>query len=276
MRVRREKGKGRAWDLRNIGWRVGVDATAAASAGVLVAPIITVIDRAIIENASGKRSLGDSMRSSLRTLLFKPHNFFFSKPFALIFTLYTSTYLTANTIDTLSSTANSTPYTTTTHGTPKFAATSLANLSLCLWKDTHFTRLFSPVAARPLPLPTYALFTLRDSLTIFASFNLPPLLGPKLPMQLLPAFMQNWRRESVAQFLAPAAVQVFSTPLHLLGLDFYNRSSGGGLGWRDRWVVVRRAWVVSCFARLGRIVPAFGVGGVVNGNVRRGLMGRLE
>jgi hypothetical protein len=246
----------------------------------------------IIENASGKRSLGDSMKHSLRTLLLRPHTFFFSKPFALIFvclsialargvlkltecqTLYTGTYLTANTIDTASSTIRRTPPATTTHGTAKFAATSLANLSLCLWKDTHFTRLFSPVAARPLPAPTYLLFTLRDSLTIFASFNVPPILAPKLPMHLLPEFMRGLRQESVAQFLAPAAVQVLSTPMHLLGLDFYNRN--GTTTMADRWKVVRKAWAISVVARWGRIIPAFGIGGVVNANVRRNLMSKLE
>jgi hypothetical protein len=37
--------KTRAWDTRKIGWRIGADVAAAASAGVLVAPIITIIDR---------------------------------------------------------------------------------------------------------------------------------------------------------------------------------------------------------------------------------------
>jgi hypothetical protein len=230
------------------------------------------------------------MRSSLKTLLLRPHNFFFSKPFGLIFvrppvrvyilkanpaqTLYTGTYLTANSIDTASSTVKRTAYSSTTHGTSKFAATSLANLSLCLWKDTHFTKLFSPVAARPVPAPTYLLFTLRDSLTIFASFNVPPVLAPKLPMHLLPEFMRGLRSESVAQFIAPAAVQVLSTPMHLLGLDLYNRS--GSTSMRERWTMVRKAWAISCLARLGRIVPAFGVGGVVNASMRRKLMGKLE
>lgn len=35
----------KAWNTRNLGLRIGTDALAAASAGVLVAPIITIIDR---------------------------------------------------------------------------------------------------------------------------------------------------------------------------------------------------------------------------------------
>jgi hypothetical protein len=81
--------------------------------------------------------------------------------------------------------------------------------------------------------------------------------------------------QTIAQFLAPAGVQLFSTPLHLLGLDMYNRA-GGGVTWWDRWKIVKKNWVVSTAARMCRIVPAFGVGGVVNAKVRRGLVSRLE
>jgi len=35
----------KAWNTRALGWRVGADFASAASAGVLVAPIITTIDR---------------------------------------------------------------------------------------------------------------------------------------------------------------------------------------------------------------------------------------
>ena len=78
---------------------------------------------------------------------------------------------------------------------------------------------------------------------------------------------------SVAQFVTPAAVQIVSTPLHLLGLDLYNRP---GVAGSDRAGRVVRDWAKSAFARMGRIIPAFGVGGVVNAKVRRGLLGRLE
>lgn len=79
---------------------------------------------------------------------------------------------------------------------------------------------------------------------------------------------------SAAQFVAPAAIQLISTPLHLLGLDLYNRD--GKLGARERMVKVRKDWLKSSFARMARIIPAFGVGGVVNTKVRANLMGRLE
>lgn len=73
------------WNTKNLGRRIGVDAMAAASAGLLVAPIITMIDKGIIENASGRNTLGDSLKKSAKELLLRPHRFLTSKPFALIF-----------------------------------------------------------------------------------------------------------------------------------------------------------------------------------------------
>ena len=78
----------------------------------------------------------------------------------------------------------------------------------------------------------------------------------------------------MAQFLAPAGIQLVSTPLHLWGLDLYNRPDGAG--WRTRVKKVGRDWLGSSLARMGRVVPAFGVGGVVNGGVRRRMMGMCE
>ena len=209
-----------------------------------------------------------SFRASLTTLLLRPHHFLISRPFRLIFALYTGTYLTANSLDTFKSTVNDKPASSTSTGFSKFAATSIANLSLCLYKDSQFTKLFGTVAARPVPPASYALFAARDCLTIFASFNLPPLIAPSLPLS--ETAEQYVSRASAAQFLAPAALQLISTPLHLLGLDLYNRN--GGTPFRDRLSKVRLDWLKSSLARMCRIVPAFGVGGVVNNGMRRKFM----
>ncbi|KAF2748812.1 hypothetical protein M011DRAFT_400274 [Sporormia fimetaria CBS 119925] len=286
----------RKWNTENLALRIGVDALAAGVAGALVAPIITTIDKGIIENASGKRTLRESVKSTLGEMFRTPMRFFGGRPFGLVFLLYTGTYLTANLTDTLTSTLHSHPASTVSPGLPKFAATSAANLSLCLYKDSQFTKLFASTSAsssssskrthlppistaKPrIPLPTLFLFTARDMLTIFASFNLPSLLTPRFNVYIN-TFEARWVRMldagMVAQFVVPAAVQVVSTPLHLWGLDLYNRPN---VGWEKRVGRVVRDWGVSVCARMGRIVPAFGVGGVVNGRCRgwgmRGVEGR--
>ena len=156
-------------------------------------------------------------------------------------------------------------------------------MTVCVYKDSQFARMFGKPSSGPaaaIPRLSYALFAARDSMTIFASFNLPSLIGPellKLPSAVQTRFKRILSTESgrtnTAQFVAPAAMQVFSTPIHLLGLDLYNRQ--GRLGLAERASRVMRDWGVSALARMGRIVPAFGVGGVVNAKMRRGFMEKL-
>jgi len=232
------------------------------------------VRRAIIENASGKRKLMPSLKASASSLLLQPHRFMASKPFILIFLVYGSTYLSANALDTFKSTTDGKAAHTTTSGLMKFAATSTTNLGLSLYKDTQFTKMFGTVSARPMPPITYGLFTLRDCLAVYASFNLPPLIAPNLPLS--DAAQKYISRASTAQFIAPAAMQLFSTPVHLMGLDLYNRSGELGTRFSDR---LRKVWIdypKSTIARMCRIVPAFGFGGVINNSMRLKLMTRLE
>jgi hypothetical protein len=233
-----------------------------------------------MENASGRSTLGESLKTSFKSLLLRPHAVVFSKPVALILMLYGGTYLTANTLDTATSTVQGQKASHVTAGTSKFAASSAANVGFCIYKDQVYVRMFGPPGAVPRPVPTvsYALFALRDCLTIFASFNVPPLLAPRIEEQLTTEWKRHLSGVTCAQFLAPAAVQLASTPLHLLGLDLYNRPQGvaGTPGLRGRWDLIRKNWLPSAMARICRIVPAFGVGGVVNTKVRKGLMSKLE
>lgn len=98
------------------------------------------------------------------------------------------------------------------------------------------------------------------------------MVAPMLPVG--EKFEYYMSRASAAQFLVPAAAQLLSTPLHLLGLDMYNRN--GGTPPRDRLRKVRVDWLKTSLARMCRIVPAFGVGGVVNNGLRVKMMKKLE
>jgi len=281
---RLEPGKIVQWNTANLGLRLAADLTSAATASILIAPIISVIDRSIVEKAATGSPFSSCLRRALLPALTRPHTYLVSKPFLLIFALYFSTYATANTVDTVSSTLSSKSASAVTSGSTKFIATSSVNMSICVYKDSQFAKMFggpssSPAAA--IPRLSYALFAIRDSLTIFASFNLPPLIAPQLA-NLPPNIKSNFSkilgtesgRANTAQFLAPAAIQLISTPIHLHGLDLYNRQ--GRLGFNERCSRVIRDWGVSAFARMGRIIPAFGVGGVVNANMRKNFMNKIE
>lgn len=236
--------------------------------------------RSIMENASGRATLLDSVKSSLRQLVLRPHAMLLSKPVALIFMAYGGTYLSANTVDTVYSTTKNKPATLVTSGTAKFALSSASNIGLGVYKDQIYARMFGPsgMAARAVPAASYALFTMRDCLTIFASFNMPMMLGPGVHAALGESLSKQISGQTVVQFVAPAFVQIFSTPVHLLGLDLYNRprcERSGLPSPGERWAQVYKNWGISVVARLCRIIPAYGIGGVVNSKVRRSLMEKL-
>lgn len=254
-------------------------------------------------------AIRQSLASSVKSLVTRPHRFLTSAPFLLIYTLYSCTYLSANFIDTSVSTLSDRAFDNVSTGPAKFAATAMVNMSLCVYKDSRFAKMFGvqgqsssgtqaqakgapsslggsqksaghPIKPPPQSPPTpkvpktsLSLFCLRDSLTIFASFNLPPLVSPLIP-DVLASTPSS--KAALAQFSIPASVQLISTPLHLLGLDLYNRQHAGGIPAADRWARVKRDWAPSCAARVARIVPAFGVGGVVNTRLREHFMNKLK
>jgi hypothetical protein len=63
-----------------------------------------------------------------------------------------------------------------------------------------------------------------------------------------------------------AAAQVLSTPLHLLGMDLYNRPGATAESRREFAV---REYAKTTLARMARVLPAFGAGGVLNKIVRK-------
>ncbi|KAK6333907.1 hypothetical protein TWF730_004088 [Orbilia blumenaviensis] len=250
--------------------RIAADAASAVIAAVAVAPAICTIDKSIVENASGKRRLVESIKHSMTELVTKPQKFFLSKTFGLVAMVYAGTYLVANTTDTfLSYKKGNEDITKVTAGTAKFAGTSSTNILLTLVKDRTFARMFGTGASKPIPLPTYALFCARDCLTILFSFNVPPALS-----KVLPDNIAGFSSLSTAQILAPAGCQFLSTPMHLLGLDLYNR--GEKLSVKDRIQAIRANYFKSSLARIARIVPAFGIAGVLNSKCRYYMMENIE
>lgn len=238
--------------MPEIASRLLVDAVSAACASAGISPIIFAIDKSIMEAASGKStSIVHSLRHSGTQLLKSPVAFFTSLPFILLYSVYFSTYMTANVYDTLSN-IRAKDWAEQSSDFGKFLATTSVNLSSCVYKDFHYAKLFGTGPPRKMPGISLLLFAARDSLTVFASFNVPPLVAPFVGLNL-------------AQLATPCAMQLLSTPMHLMGLDVYNRSK---VGLRDRLGVVRGGYVKSTVARICRILPAFGIAGIVNRDVR--------
>lgn len=90
-----------------------------------------------MENASGKRPMMESFKTSFQKLLLRPDQFLLARPFRLIWMLYGGTYLVANTHDTIRSTMAAKEASATTKGFSKFVATSVANTGGSLLKDSQ-------------------------------------------------------------------------------------------------------------------------------------------
>lgn len=170
-------------------------------------------------------------------------------------TVYLSTYLTAN-------------YTTSLcnemqidYKLPTAVATSIVNICAIAYKDREFARMCSKTPA-VMPLSSYGLFALRDGLTVTSSF----VLKNSVKDHLQETYdMDHKRADLAASFSVPMFAQLFSTPLHILSLDLYTHPHSA---FKMRIKEIAKAYTSVCSGRVMRIIPAFGVGGFLNDQVK--------
>jgi hypothetical protein len=74
------------------------------------------------------------------------------------------------------------------------------------------------------------------------------------------------RSDFLTQLIIPVSMQVFNTPLHLLGLDIYNRENAT---LSERSAFIKKEYTKTLIARMGHIFPAYGIGGVLNEHLRQ-------
>jgi hypothetical protein len=233
---------------------LGRHAAAAVGSGLVAAltaaPFITIVDKAITSNASGREPMWTSMANGFKSLISQPGYFFRQPSFRWIAFVYCGTYTVANLVQL------GCEYRRMNWQYPKFLATSATNISLSAVKDMAFAKMFAKVGApaRSVPWTSLGLFAGRDSLTIFGSFILPPLLAP-----LFSSDPATGRR--AAQLATPIVMQAFAVPLHLLALDLYNNPA---VSTSSRVEFVRREYGKTLVARWARILPAYSIGGVIN------------
>lgn len=266
--------------------KLGGDLTAATLSATLVSPTVTIIDRcvvsqlrwtllivdrALVEKASYHKPILYSLRSHAHAALKHPSRFIFSRPYGSVFTLYAATYSVANGTETITKETHLSMADAVT-----FLCTFLVNVPLGVLKDIRFAQLFgiSSHAAAParktLPVPrrtgsaaVTATLLLRDAITIFGSFQLAQRLSAAIPDSLA---THPYSKTVLTQMLVPVLSQLAATPLHLLGLDLYNRQYA--VPWGDRFAVVWRDLPSATVIRCVRIIPAFGFGCLTNMGLR--------
>ena len=221
----------------------------------LLSPFVTVIDKSIVM-AAAEQMLGTAVADTVVTAAKNPVKFFTSLEYLYICGVYAATHTAQRYRNYLG-----TP--PAAHGHPEARRNDRRNINTCVAKDASFAKMFGAKAPTAVPKRTLSLFSTRDGLTVFASFIFPPQMAAALQKM----GVDSGTSLNLSQILAPVAVQLVSTPLHLLGLDFYNRAPGtltGAAGELPRWRVCFKNYGAVAGARMLRVLPAFGIGGIGN------------
>merc|ERR1712151_1034350 len=151
-----------------------------------------------------------------------------------------------------------------TQNSMKLCGATGAYTTSSILKDVAFAKMFSKASAaatevkRAVPPTTYGTFLFRDSLIIGAGFILPAMVAGAIKSN---TEMDAQTAEKIAQLATPCAMQVVITPIHLLGLNFYNAPSAAPA---QRARTVWSTCPESTGVRMLRFFWAYGVGGLVN------------
>jgi hypothetical protein len=241
-----------------------------------VVPFLTVVDTAIVRKAAGTHTLLSSASDSLKMMIRSPITYLKSPVFLFLWAVYAATYSTANSLKTIvehreyyNAKEISISSNTNQNRMTVFVGTSLVNTGASLLKDRAYAKLFGTVgAAASVPFISLGLWATRDFMVIGSSFVLPDILSKHLQDEFQ---MHKGDAQKFSQMTLPILTQFIVGPIQLLGLDFYNRPMTN-VSFRDA-VVSRTRYLIEGFssvvtARIIRIAPGYGIGGVLNTNAR--------
>jgi len=233
------------------------DIIAGAISGATVAPIVSAVDRALAENASGKATLGQSFKNSMKELGSAPATFLKSPQFLWIWLIYGSTYATANAVQTVCDRND------TDVGIPKLVSTFAVNTTTCIGKDRAFARIFasSAQAVTVIPPGAYGAWVARDVGSMAVFFTLPPIVGREI------AKSTGSERSGyyAAQMGLPLVFQTVFTPLHLLGYDYVNNPKNTVA---QRLTFLKKDYFKNVGMRCVRQAPPWSFGTILNKELR--------
>lgn len=236
-----------------------------------MSPFVSIIDKSVVQRAAGTHSILQSGLESMTSILRNPYAYIKSPTFLMMWAVYAATYSTANCSKTIfehtqmfgTSVASKDDERNEKLGI--FLGTTAVNSTFSMLKDKFYAMHFgaSNAPAR-IPLITYGLWGARDCITIGSSFLLPDIVSNLLEQE---TDLDKNVALRVSQMACPIGMQLIVSPVQMLGLDFYNRpmkNSSYKHAIIERYVFVRNNYTSIVTARVARIAPAFGIGGIGN------------
>jgi hypothetical protein len=269
------------------------DVIIAFSVTGMIAPFLTVVDKALVQRSVGSHTIWSSGRESVIAMVQKPVAYFKSPTFLWMWATYALTYSAANSLRTwtehqeyvaasrqrknlvVESTASTNTTTGGTQNKPStsttatlFVGVTMVNTSASLVKDRAYARMFGNAAAASVPPISYALWITRDFTVIGSSFILP---GTVAAMLQESTSLKEKEALKIAQVATPMVAQLVAGPLHFVGLDCYNRNLDHmpfKLQVAERMKFLAGSFREVVAARMVRILPGYGVAGVWNTSLR--------
>lgn len=239
---------------------IGPDFVGGTMTALSITPFILTIDKAVCDASVKRFTMSQSLKMGVTQMFTQPHLYVSQKAFGFVWGIYIATYFSANLGDSYAKNNGMDPF------YPKLFAAVAVNIPLSVCQDKFFANWFG---AGPKKLPmglnlgSYAIWALRDCTTMAGSFSFPAKVAPIFEEKL---GMGPSEAKSAAQIFCPTfAAAVIHPPLHLIGLDMRNRPE---VAFRDRIPLIRSLLLKTSLMRVSRILPAFGIGGIVNSKCR--------
>ena len=220
------------------------------TSSLIISPVMTLIDISIIKSQMQNQAFSSSLNDTIKDSINKKINI--RKPFLTMFGVYSGTYCVANLTDYYCEKNNC-------NSNLHLITTSSCNIMLIIYKDKQYSKIFNK-NYHNFPKISYGLFAIRDSLTIFFTFNY-----KKKSIK----YLKNYMPHNIADFLSsiclPLFAQIISTPIHILAIDLYTNPSTTV---KEKIINIKNQYKTVCYGRMLRVIPAFGLGGFINDMLR--------
>jgi len=221
------------------------------TSALVVSPIMTLIDTSIIKSQLNKINFKNSFIQTSNDYLNKKINY--KRPFGIMFSVYASTYSTANLVEFYCKKNN------VDYKFPTLISTSIINILTISYKDKEFSKLFNN-KLNSFPKISYGLFGIRDMMTIYSCF-----IYKRDFMNYLSNYMPKNTADFLSSIIIPITAQTLSTPFHIVAIDLYQNPN---LKLIDRIKNIKNLYISVCIGRIIRVIPAFCIGGFINDMLR--------
>jgi hypothetical protein len=224
------------------------------TSSLFIFPIMTLVDTSIIRSQINKTDFKKSISETTHD--YCSRKIPFTPPACIMFSVYFSTYTTANITELYCKKHN------IDYKIPTLITTSAVNITTIAYKDKMYSKMFSQIP-HFFPKKSLALFAIRDMLTISSSF-----IYKKDAIEWLETYIPHNVADFIASMVVPITAQTISTPLHILAIDMYQNPTHS---LQMRYKYIKETYKSVCQGRIMRVVPAFCIGGFINDMLRNRL-----